>query len=682
MIYSCLAEEIGGMRLIKSLGLLLFVVYPLAVFAEGYNVSGKIIKPDGTAFSSATVSFILTVSSPDDSCVIYREQIDGVNMSQSNGGFNIVLGSGTKLYPANPATKLDSLVSNKAALSCNGGATYTPAIGDERNLKISFYDGTEWVEFSSQKLKAVPFATESKNAEVAAKLDTYSSTNFLRVDGASLPALTNAQATALYNLGDGSSTTYLKTSTMPTCAAGEFASWNGTNFICSSPTSSLPAGTAGQFLKYNGGAWQSSALAIADIPGLSIQLADKIDKSTLMTCSSDQALNYSSVTDTFFCTNVSLTLNGDVTGSNTATSVTKIRGVAVAAAAPTPNQVLAYDGAQWTPTNIATGGVTSITAGAGLTGGTINTSGTIALGTTGVSAGTYGNGGAIPSITLDIYGRVTSVSTTSITYPVTTVNSKSGTVILDYGDIASASTKYMTYKPNNTACADGQILKWNNTSARWECGTDSAGLGTVTNVSSANSYATVANSSTTPIITVNVGTTAGTVAAGNDARLSDARMPSGTATGDLSGSYPSPTVARIQGKPVDVTAGYAEGDSLVYDATNAKWKLKKVGCEAGYTRVNKGHNFCIKSYDATTRNYAQNVIACGDIGADVCSTNQLINACRDANKIPLNVAVWSDTLFNDYGVAIQCTSAGGAYTAITDYSTNLARTYCCKPLND
>lgn len=190
--------------------------------------------------------------------------------------------------------------------------------------------------------------------------------------------------------------------TAPT--SGQVLAWNGTVWIPTSATGSgtvtsvaLSGGTTG--LTTSGGPITGSGtitlggtLGVANGGTGATTLTGYVKGNGTAAFTASATISAADVSGALAATNLPA-LSGDLTstaGSNSIT-VAKLRGQTVSATVPTSGQILKFDGTQWAPAADA-GGISSITAGTGLSGGTITTSGTISV-NFGTTTGTATQGG-------------------------------------------------------------------------------------------------------------------------------------------------------------------------------------------------------------------------------------------------------------------------------------------------
>ncbi len=246
-------------------------------------------------------------------------------------------------------------------------------------------------------------------------------------------------------------------------------------------------------------------------------------------------------------------------------------------------EVLKWNGSAWTCSSTSAGTVTSLSAGAGLTGGTITASGTIAVDATAVQTrigGTCGVGSSIRVINQD--GTVSCQAAGA--GMVTSVSPAFG------GGVAVGGTATAPTVGLQTCGGDGQVLRWNAAFSSWTCA--SAYSVSATSPLGGSSTATSATISIAKATTTSDGYLAATdfaAFAGKQAAITTG-CPAGNAIRVVDPSTGAPTCQAVgSGSVTSVAAGTGLAGGTITTTGTLSVNFAGTGSAASAARSDHSH---------------------------------------------------------------------------------------------
>jgi hypothetical protein len=581
------------MRIDFSILILLFVLSPLAHAGAGIPLflpfQGRVTDTGGSPVNyTATMKF--RIYPPSGTCYLY-EDTQSVTPNQY-GFFSVVIGGGASTGPANT---LQSVFSNEIAMPDSCAANYTPAVGDWRRLEI-VVDGVPMTDM--QTIAASGFSINSQ------LFDGKDSSKFIQTNA----NVTQANVNALVSGADIGNTLHNHDSVYARLSGSNTFSGNVTstgNIYATGATSTIGIGTTSPSADFeirkdapsimlgansgSGGAINID-FASGSTQRARIQSSETTNELRFFT-GTTEALRIDANQNLILTgsMNVGGTLRaGQYTNAQEAVLVAALPGIGASAEGATWVNTTSHEVKYWNGSSVVTLGASSfvntLTAGNGIsnTGTATNPILNVIYGTAANTAiqGNAAFGG-------DVTGGYTGLTVTKVqgrtvastapaadqvlawnatasqwepsTQLVTSVAGRTGAVTLGYADILSAPGHYLTYKPNNVACAAGEILSWDG--AKWICAVDANAGGDITSVT-AGTGLNGGGASGAVSISVDVGVTAGQiiqVAAGNKLPVIDGS------------NLTNITAVQLQGRNVSSTAPTAN-QILKWNNSSSAWE--------------------------------------------------------------------------------------------------------------
>ncbi|MDX2248161.1 MAG: hypothetical protein SF052_15360, partial [Bacteroidia bacterium] len=262
---------------------------------------------------------------------------------------------------------------------------------------------------------------------------------------------------------------------------------------------------------------------------------------------------------------------GDLSGTFPNPAVTKLNGFSISNLQPTTNQVLKWNGTQWTPAldddTDGDANATNELQTLSLAGNTLQ----LSLGGGSVNLPVYTGGSGI---SINASNVVTNTGDLNPNDDIKIGDNAGGDLIGTYPNpiVVSLQGKPVS---NVTPTSSGQVLKWNGT--QWQPGIDDD---TDADADPLNEIQTLSLSGNTLSLSSSGGSVALPVYSGGpginvsgttiintgDLNGSDDVLIGSAAAGDLAGTYPNPTVSRLQGKPIASTNA-TNGQILKWNGT-------------------------------------------------------------------------------------------------------------------